>query len=545
MEPHDCEKRTYSITLNDTHQPCLTFVTLNQLRRQQQFCDIELRIGEAKFAAHQVILAASSPYLLKLISAKPPTVSHVTLSNRNLQVFAVDLLIEFLYTSIIKITQSTVQAICYAAKELVLVRVEKACCKFMLNSIDSGSTADHLMELLLFAITNDYPPLQSKCMKHLTKMIDSMSDNNLFLTLPPDKLFHLLKLFDPSSVIELLILWTNHDRQSRQQYLQLLIGNLDIVIPNNYDEHLQPKLSAVMPSAGSIAEPLKNIYVAGGNTNTAITRDVEMYDPSGHMWKSIPNLMKKRSHCSLVSGGGQLYLIGGFNGSKRVSSVDVYNPSLNEWISSSNLNCPRSGCGAAVFKGEIYVLGGYDGSDHLSSVEIYSPRKNLWREGPSLTHPRSYVQAAVANGVLFAVGGADDNGRLSSVEMLRDCKHQWFSGPSLTVPRSRPGVVTVKDQLFVCGGYDGHAHLSSIEVLDEGSDKWYVVANMSSPRNSPGVCSMGRSIYIFGGYDGRHILDSMEVYHTDTDSWSVGTPLTIPRCDFGYAACLPITHTDV
>ena len=537
-DQNDINQLPYSVTINDTHQPSLTFVTLNQLRRQQQLCDIELRIGDARFTAHQVVLAASSPLLHKLISAKPSTVSHVTLSDNNLQVFAVDMLLEFMYTSIVKISRTTVQPLCYAAKELMLVRVEKACCKFMTNSISADSGIDYLMQYALFAMKNRYPQLRSKCVKQLTEKLDSLVNSKLFLSLPPDRAFQFSKLFEHSFVVEVLVMWTKHDTTCRQQYLDLFIENLDVSLPNHYNAQQLPVLKP-------LSHPLKNIFVAGGNVGDSITSDVEMYDHAEQSWRAIPNLPKKRSHCSLVSGGRQLYLIGGFTGTKRTPSVDVYNPDSNEWILGPSLMMARSGCGATVFRGEIYVVGGYDGSKHLSSVEIYDPKGKAWRDGPTLKQARSYVQAVVAGGVLYAVGGADDNGRLSSVEKLMDCKHQWTQAPPLTVARSRPGVAVIKKQLYVCGGYDGHTHLSSVETLEPGGTQWAVIANMSVARNSPGACAIGQDLYVFGGYSGRDILDSMEVYHTDTDSWSVATPMTTPRCDFGYAIYTPIVSTDV
>ena len=552
----EVEAKFYSVTLNDTHQPYLTFLSMNKLKIQRQLCDIELRIGEAKFNAHQIVLAASSPYLLQLISTKPSVVSHITLSDANLQIFAVDLLVEFIYTSILKITQTTVKAICYAAKTLKLVRAEGACCKFIHNYIQSASITDtQLMEYLFFAKAQGYKSLQVKCIRQLTKKIDSLITNDLFLTLPPDKIYQFVELFDSASTIELLSKWVDRDHNVRQEYLKLLINSLKVTVPSNYNtssHHIEAMMQQEMTACSAAPiitppTPLKNIYIAGGNTNISITADVEMYDPKENTWKSVPGLLKKKSHSSLVAGGGQLYLIGGFDGSKRVSSVDIYNQSFRQWVPGPSLKYPRSGCGATIFKEEIYVVGGYSGSDHMTSVEIYNPKTKVWRDGPSLIQPRSYVQVAAMNGILYAVGGADNNGRLSSVEKLTDCNSQWSKGPSMIVCRSRPGVAVINSKaLYACGGYNGHDHLNSIECLEVDDNKWKKFATMSTARNSPGVCAIGQDIHIFGGYNGRCILDSMEIFHTRTNTWSQGPPLLNPCCDFGYTTCsVPIASTNV
>ena len=38
------------------------FVALEDLRRENQLCDVVIRVGESEFPAHRVVLAATSPY---------------------------------------------------------------------------------------------------------------------------------------------------------------------------------------------------------------------------------------------------------------------------------------------------------------------------------------------------------------------------------------------------------------------------------------------------------------------------------------------------
>lgn len=528
------------ITLTDTQQPRLTFFTLNKFREQQEFCDIEIRVGEAaKFNCHQLILCASSPYIKDLVLEKPSAVSHISLSDSNLQVFAIEMLLDFMYTSVITVNLGTVKPICYAAKVLKLVRVEMTCCKYILKSIKPDSCVNATMDHLAFALTNGYHSIRLKCVKHITRNLDSLGNSNMFLSLTADKLYQLLNAFDSCSMAEMLMVWVDHDRASRQQYLKFFIKNLRIAIPSIYDEQLKLKRNVDNSSntiTSGAAAVSKVIYVAGGDTDESITAEVEMYSPREEAWTVTPNMCNKKSDCALVSGGGQLYVIGGFDGFTRTSSMEVYNPVISEWSSGPSLGYARSGCGAAVFRGEIYVVGGYSGTKHMSSVEVYNLTRKVWSMGPSLVNPRSYLQVAVVNDSLYAVGGADDNGRLNSVEVLTKPYTRWIMGPLMTVPRSKPGVACINDTLYVCGGYNGENHLSSIESLvPQLDDQWTQISNMTTPRNSPGVCAIGQDLYIFGGYNGRQFLDSVEIYHTNTKTWSIGSPMMTPRCDFGHS----------
>ena len=552
------DKDSSAVTLNDTHQPTLTFMALNQLRRQNQFCDIQIHIRDAIFTAHRVILAASSPYLCKLLSTKPTSLSHITLSELDIEIYAIDMLIEFLYTSILRITPSTVRALCYAAKILKLTRVEKACCKFMSNTLDELT---NVIAYLVFANDNGYYKLEQKCIDVLNQSVTRLSSNDSFLSFSLTKLFNFLDLFHPSDnqlSIDLLLSWISHNPLMRQKELPHLLTQLQIPLPNDIDQYFTADLSQEDRTESTslttlqrqhdsnqyLSSILKTIFIVGGNTNKYITSSCERYSSRHRAWQSIASLPHKKSHMSMVVHGNTIFSIGGCDGNKRLSTMDIYNPVLDRWSEGPSLIHSRSASAAVVFRGEIFVIGGYDGSQHLNHVEIFNPKRGDWRDGPPLQQARSYVQATVIEGELYVIGGANNHGRLDSVEKLIDCK-KWENVAALTTPRSRPGVVSAGGHIYAIGGYDGKTHLSSVERYDPHTDVWNIITNMSTPRNSPGVGAMGKELYVFGGYDGRSILQSMEIYNIESETWSPAVPMTTPRCDFGFVTTLFLESTDV
>ena len=79
---------------------------LNDLRTQNQFCDIIINVGGQAFHAHKAILASCSSYFMAMFSSgfKESTQSEIDIEGKS-EIFEV--LLEFAYTGILKVTAET------------------------------------------------------------------------------------------------------------------------------------------------------------------------------------------------------------------------------------------------------------------------------------------------------------------------------------------------------------------------------------------------------------------------------------------------------
>lgn len=86
--------------------------TLNSLRKENRFCDVEIRAGDVSFNAHRIVLSSSSPYFEAMFRpelAIEAREKSVTLHSISPEIFG--LLLDFIYTGKILINQ--VNRICW------------------------------------------------------------------------------------------------------------------------------------------------------------------------------------------------------------------------------------------------------------------------------------------------------------------------------------------------------------------------------------------------------------------------------------------------
>ena len=569
-----------AVLLHDDSQPMLSYAVLDQLRRRSQFCDVELKMkGNVRLQAHKVVLASSSPYFMKQFTSSSSALkkSELTLSDPLLDVNAVELLITFIYTSVLRITESNAHSICLGARVLQLERVERACCKFMAKNLNQKNC----IKSLNFSFEHGYPQLLKKSQTYIAEHITEVATNPAFCSLFPSELsgiFECESLTIPSeeALIDLLITWMKHEPESRQKELHHLIsaarlqGSLEtskknllnvinhppvedstMIIQKLREISEKPKKAVVSPlncSNPTYANAAPMLYTAGGITSSSATSAMEKYDIRNGTWTKSTSMPRQRSHFALVSTGEALYSIGGYDGSKRLSSIDIFKPEGETWSEGPSMFTAKSDFGA-VWDGKksIYLIGGYTAeSQDMAAVEILDTHTKTWRKGPKLQQKRSYVQAAINENAIYAVGGAVGNTRLASVEKLEllnkgDEKHHahassWVYVASLNVARSRPGVAALNGKLYAVGGYNGSEHLSSVECYDPSLDQWQLIEAMATPRNSPAVAVQGERLYVAGGHDGKKVLNSVEVYNPHEKSWKEVPPMDTAKCDFSLAA---------
>jgi N-acetylneuraminic acid mutarotase len=577
-----------AVLLRDDSHPMLSYAVLDQLRRRSQFCDVELKMkGNVRLQAHKVILASSSPYFLKQFTTSSSALKkfELTLSDPLLDVNAVELLISFIYTSVLRITEGNAHSVCLGARVLQLERVERACCKFMAKNLNQRNC----IESLNFSFEHGYPQLLKKSQAYIAEHITEVAANPAFCTLFPSELsgiFESESLTIPSeeALIDLLITWMKHEPESRQKELHHLVSaaklqgtletskkNLLNVISHppvedstmiiqklrEISEKPKPKKAVTPPVNTTSSNPnptytnaAQMLYAAGGITSSSATSAVEKYNIRNGTWTRSTSMPRKKSHFALVTTGDALYSIGGYDGSKRLTSIDIFHPEGESWSEGPSMFTAKSDFGA-VWDGKrsIYLIGGYTAeSQDVAAVEILDTQTRMWRKGPKLQQKRSYVQSAILDNAIYAVGGAVGNTRLASVEMLQlvnkgEKHHQqhssWVYVANLNVARSRPGVAALNGKLYAVGGYNGSEHLSSVECYDPSLDRWQLIEPMASPRNSPAVAvQRGERLYVAGGHDGKKVLNSVEVYSLREKSWKEAPPMDTARCDFALATII-------
>lgn len=127
--------------------PKVTLAELNVLRRHRELCDVVLNVGGRKIFAHRVILSACSPYFRAMFTGELEESRQTEVTIRDIDENAMELLIDFCYTSHIIIEESNVQTLLPAACLLQLAEIQDICCEFLKRQLgmESIRTPIHLL----------------------------------------------------------------------------------------------------------------------------------------------------------------------------------------------------------------------------------------------------------------------------------------------------------------------------------------------------------------------------------------------------------------
>ncbi|XP_036880428.1 kelch-like protein 2 isoform X5 [Manis javanica] len=507
------------VTVNPWHMK-KAFKVMNELRSQNLLCDVTIVAEDMEISAHRVVLAACSPYFHAMFTGEMSESRAKKVRIKEVDGWTLRMLIDYVYTAEIQVTEENVQVLLPAAGLLQLQDVKKTCCEFL----ESQLHPVNCLGIRAFADMHACTDLVNKANTYAEQHFADVVLSEEFLNLGIEQVCSLissdkLTISSEEKVFEAVIAWVNHDKDVRQEFMARLMEHVRLpLLPREYlvqrveEEALVKNSSAckdylieamkyhLLPteqrmlmksSRTRLRTPMslpKVMVVVGGQAPKAI-RSVECYDFKEERWHQVAELPSRRCRAGMVYMAGLVFAVGGFNGSLRVRTVDSYDPVKDQWTSVANMRDRRSTLGAAVLNGLLYAVGGFDGS----------------------------------TGLLYAVGGYDGASRqcLSTVECYSSAANEWTYTAEMSTRRSGAGVGVLNNLLYAVGGHDGPLVRKSVEVYDPNTNSWRQVADMNMCRRNAGVCAVNGLLYVVGGDDGSCNLASVEYYNPTTDKWTV------------------------
>ncbi|XP_007904738.2 kelch-like protein 2 [Callorhinchus milii] len=553
----DVSEKQCPVTVNPRHMK-KAFKVMNELRRQNLLCDVTLVAEDVEVSAHRVVLAACSSYFHAMFTGEMSESKARRVRIKEVDGWTLNMLIDYVYTAEIQVTEENVQVLLPAAGLLQLQDVRKTCCDFL----ESQLHPTNCLGIRSFADMHACTELLNQANTYAEQHFSEVVFGEEFLNLGIDQVCSLiasdmLTISSEEKVFEAVIGWVRHDKEARQEHMARLMEHVrlplltreylvqrveeETLVKNSnackdylieaMKYHLLPadQRASMKTTRTRQRTPIsipKVMVVVGGQAPKAI-RSVECFDFSEERWYQVAELPSRRCRAGVVCMGGLVYGVGGFNGSLRVRTADSYDPIKDQWVTIANMQDRRSTLGAAVLNGLLYAVGGFDGSTGLSSVEVYNVKTNEWFHVAPMNTRRSSVGVGVVGGVLYAVGGYDGASRqcLSSVEAYNTNKNEWTYIAEMSTRRSGAGVGVLNGLLYAVGGHDGPLVRKSVEMYDASLNSWKQVADMNMCRRNAAVCTVNGLLYVVGGDDGSCNLASVEYYNPVLDKW-----LLLPQC---------------
>lgn len=257
------------------------------------------------------------------------------------------------------------------------------------------------------------------------------------------------------------------------------------------------------------------IYVVGGFEKPslgnvmsfAITRSVEVYDPTTDRWTSKAPLPVGLHHVGIGVVHGRLYVVGGYSKSglsvwNPVATVYAYDPATDSWMERASMPTARGALSVTEHDGKVYAIGGYDRKGNNAQVEVYDPERNVWTTAAPLPTPRDHLAAATVAGKIYAIGGrvnGDYSQNLAVVEMYDPVIDRWARVADLPTARSGITAATVGDRIYVLGGEGATGTFNENEAYDPARDTWESLAPMPTARHGLGSAVVQGRIYVISG----------------------------------------------
>ncbi|XP_022106142.1 kelch-like protein 18 isoform X1 [Acanthaster planci] len=534
------------------------FSAMETIRRKGKLCDVTLKVGESKFSAHRIVLAANIPYFHAMFTSDMVESKQEEITMSGIEPSALETLVNYAYSGKVAMDIHNVQSILVGANFLQLQDIKEACCEFLRERLHPSNC----LGIRRFADTMVCSKLFEASTSFMHKKFVDTSLSEEFLTLSKYELMDIistdeLNVGGEEQVFDAVVGWVKYDLAGRRSLMPELLSRVrlplirpqiltdrvsteDLVrsshqcrdlVDEAKDYHLMPERRALFQNERTKPRLCNDIagliYAVGGLTRADffVTGEslnaVELYEPATNTWTVGKPMTTPRSRVGVTVLANRLYAIGGYDGQARLNTVEVFDPCSSEWWDVAPMNSRRSALGVAALDGRVYACGGYDGISSLSSVECYDPDTNKWYIVSDMTKSRSAAGVAVLNGEIYAVGGHDGLQIFNSVECFNHFTGRWTVVPPMQSKRCRLGVTAFNGKLYVCGGYDGCKFLNTVEVYDPVTNLWSSATPMNSRRSRVALVANQGHLYAIGGYDGLTNLSSVERYDPLLDDWTL------------------------
>ncbi|TKS88271.1 Kelch-like protein 10 [Collichthys lucidus] len=499
-------------------QPSNKFISVwNELRLEGDFCDAVIRVEDAEFQVHKIILCKCSSYFRALFRCW---------SSPNKKIFEIpglspdimQLIIDFAYNDYVSVTEDNVQELLLAADQLNVMDLVRICCDFLGKQL----CPQNCIGIWQFTSICYSLELQRKAYHYIIDHFEEVASCEEVQQLTVDELTDFLGRDDlnvkrESTVYEAIIHWVCYRPNERKD---------DIAIPFS-------KLRLALTSEDFINKKV-------------ISNDLMNTNPGClHMAVEALDIIRRTRNNSTMSGvcnaaarprlpDAILLAIGGWSGGDPTNVIEAYDYRADRWITvTNNLESPRAYHGTAFLNGYVYCIGGFDRVEHFNCVRKFDLNTSTWHEAAPMYYRRCYVSVTVLNGSIYAMGGYDGHTRHSSAECYRPETNQWSHIAPMHEQRSDASCTTLNNKIYICGGFNGNECLQTCEYYTPENNQWTMITPMSCRRSGIGIIAYADHVYAVGGFDGNVRLRSVEAYDPRTSTWHAVPSMMTTRSNFG------------
>ncbi|XP_073344232.1 kelch-like protein 40b [Pagrus major] len=569
-----------ALPINPMDEPRMYQQTLLQdglydLLENDKLVDCVLKIKDKEFPCHRLVLCACSSYFRAIFLSDLDESKKKEIILEDVEPGVMGLILKYLYTSKINVTEQNVQDIFAVANMYQIPSIFTVCVSFLQKRL----SLSNCLAIFRLGLMLDCPRLAVSARNYACERFQLISRDEDFLQLQPSELAAILtndnlNVESEEAVFESLMSWVSRDAENREKELPDLLDCIRLRLVNedylkekvekhkliSFNPELQQKLQLVRDArAGKMPEAkiTKSKKEEGGaekdgdgenedkeeeeallpgilNDNLRFGMFVRnlilmvndtgavAYDPTGNdCFAASLSTQVPKNHVSLVTRENQIFVAGGLfldeqNKEDPLCSYFLqYDPVSADWLGMPPVPSPRFLFGLAEAENSIFVLGGRELKEQeptLDSVLVYDRQSFKWGESDPIPYP-VYGHATVShNDVVYVIGGKGDSKSCLRQMCAYDARRfEWKDLAPMKTARSLCGATVHKGKIYVAAGVTDTGLTDTMEVYDIATNKWSDHAVFPQERSSLNLVSLAGSLYAIGGFAMMPLEDSDEI----------------------------------
>ncbi|XP_075936526.1 kelch-like protein 40b [Anarhichas minor] len=553
---------------------------LFELLENDKLVDCVLKIKDKEFPCHRLVLCACSSYFRTIFLSDLEESKKKEIVLEDVEPGVMGLILKYLYTSKINVTEQNVQDIFAVANVYQIPSIFTVCVSFLQKRL----SLSNCLAIFRLGLMLDCPRLAVSARNYACERFQLISRDEEFFQLLPSELAAILandnlNVETEEAVFEALMNWMSRDTEGREKDLPGLLDCVRLRLVKedylkekvekhkliSFNPELQQKLQLIRDAhAGKMPEVKKSKKEDGGAEGDGDNEDKEeeegllpgilndnlrfgmfvrnlilmvneagavAYDPTGNdcFLASLSTQIPK-NHTSLVTKENQIFAAGGlfFDEQNKEDPLCAYflqyDPGTADWLGMPPLPSPRFLFGLGEAENSIFVLGGRELKEQeqtLDSVLVYDRQSFKWGESEQLPYP-VYGHATIShNDVVYVIGGKGDNKSCLKKMCAYDARRfEWKELAPMKVARSLFGATVHKDKIYVAAGVTDTGLTNTVEVYDIATNKWSDFEVFPQERSSLNLVSLAGLLYAVAGFAMMPLEDSEEIVPKEmNDIW--------------------------
>uniref|UniRef100_A0A671QJC0 Kelch-like protein 34 n=1 Tax=Sinocyclocheilus anshuiensis TaxID=1608454 RepID=A0A671QJC0_9TELE len=500
--------------------------SFDSLRLEGRMCDVVLEAEGVEFPAHRTLLACSSDYFWSVFKDYNLESGARTISLPALSSLGLEQILDFIYTSWISLSPSTLEVTLQAACYLQITHAVDLCTQYISESIAPDNCCFFANIAARYGLSEAFDDSNSFIGSNMCRILASEEYKAELMELNIDSLQEVLVAEEMPGVkeidlLQLVLDWLECNPQSALQSNALLSRiRFGLIPPTKLSQLSALKPALRTPFIHSVVQKALNYHLQG---------------PLQPLLQSV--------HTSLRATKSKILLVGGGPEANRPQNqILTYEPCCKKFQPlSTSLPNKLQHQGVCVVGNFLFVLGGevvqVDKVNEKSAVMTvndqvwrYDPRFEQWEEMEPLLQKRAQFACCMVEGVIFAIGGRGQKGEpaLSSVEIAVSLPRS-----NMSIARFGHQMATVRGRIYTFLGM--YEPFCDIERYSPEQDLWTRLKPLLNDRFCYGLTTTGgRRVLMFGGkkwQEGQEVCTTNVLeYDTEYDAWREVCKLPGPLC---------------